>query len=112
MYKNYITQNVKSKHKTQNVKKYKKFLKKVLTKYKMCYNIKTQNVKEEEKMEMLKKFRISLGLTIQGFAETIGVSKSLYEKVESGVRKPSREFTTKLKTKYPQFDVNNFFTTQ
>lgn len=63
-------------------------------------------------MEMLKKFRISLGFTIQGFAETIGVSKSLYEKVESGVRKPSREFTTKLKSKYPQFDVNNFFTTQ
>lgn len=63
-------------------------------------------------MKILKDFRTSLGLTLQGFAETIGVSKSLYEKVESGARKPSREFTTKLKARYPQFDVNNFFTQQ
>lgn len=61
-------------------------------------------------MKELKDFRISLNLTAQGFANTIGVSKSLYEKVESGDRKPSREFTTKLKKKYPQFDVNIFFT--
>lgn len=60
-------------------------------------------------MEILKEFRESLKLTNQEFADTIGVSKSLYEKVESGVRKPSREFTTKLKAKYPQFDVNIFF---
>ena len=61
-------------------------------------------------MEVLKKFRISLKLTIQEFANSINVSKSLYEKVESGDRKPSREFTTKLKKEYPQFDVNIFFT--
>lgn len=63
-------------------------------------------------METLKDFRNSLGLTIQEFASSIKVSKSLYEKVESGARKPSREFTTKLKRKYPQFDVNVFFATQ
>ena len=61
-------------------------------------------------MEALKNFRNSLNLTIQEFAESIGVSKSLYEKVETGARKPSRAFTTKLKSKYPQFDVNIFFT--
>ncbi len=61
-------------------------------------------------MEALKNFRISLGLTIQEFASSIEISKSLYEKVETGIRKPSREFTTKLKKKYPQFDVNIFFT--
>ena len=61
-------------------------------------------------MEILKKFRISLGLTRQEFADSIDVSKSLYEKIEIGNRKPSREFTTKLKKKYPQFDVNIFFT--
>jgi len=60
-------------------------------------------------MEELKEFRNSLGLTLVEFANEIGVSKSLYEKVESGFRKPSREFTTKLKTKYPEFDVNSFF---
>lgn len=61
-------------------------------------------------MEELKEFRKSLNLTSQEFAEKIGISKSLYDKVETGVRKPSREFTTKLKSKYPQFDVNIFFT--
>ena len=60
-------------------------------------------------MEALKNFRLSLGLTAQEFASSINISKSLYEKVENGVRKPSREFTTKLKSKYPQFDVNIFF---
>lgn len=62
-------------------------------------------------MEELKEFRKSLNLTSQEFAEKIGISKSLYDKVETGVRKPSRKFTTKLKSKYPQFDVNIFFTT-
>ena len=61
-------------------------------------------------MEALKNFRMSLNLTLQQFADTIGISKSLYEKVEMGIRKPSREFLTKLKNKYPQFDVNIFFT--
>ena len=61
-------------------------------------------------MKQIKDFRNSLGLTITEFAKEIKVSKSLYEKVESGDRKPSREFTTKLKKRYPQFDVNIFFT--
>ena len=60
-------------------------------------------------MEILKAFRMSLHMSTQDFANSIKVSKSLYEKVEGGVRKPSREFTTKLKRKYPQFDVNIFF---
>lgn len=60
-------------------------------------------------MEALKAFRISLGLTTQEFAKNINVSKSLYEKVESGARKPSRVFMSKLKLKYPQFDINIFF---
>lgn len=62
-------------------------------------------------MEELKEFRKSLNLTIQEFADEIKVSKSLYEKVESGFRKPSRDFTTKLKSRFPQFDVNIFFAT-
>lgn len=63
-------------------------------------------------MKELKNFRISLGFTIKGFAEEIKVSKSLYEKVESGDRKPSREFITKLKTRFPQFDTNILFNLQ
>lgn len=61
-------------------------------------------------MEQLKDFRNSLNLTTSEFAKTLGISKSLYEKVEGGFRKPSREFTTKLKSRFPQFDVNIFFT--
>lgn len=61
-------------------------------------------------MKELKEFRLSLNLTSQEFASSIKISKSLYEKVESGDRKPSRNFTEKLKAKYPQFDVNIFFT--
>lgn len=61
-------------------------------------------------MKELKNFRISLNLTISQFADSISVSKSLYEKVECGIRKPSREFITKLKKRYPQYDTNIFFT--
>ena len=60
-------------------------------------------------MEILKEFRKSLNLTMKEFADTIEVSNSLYQKVETGDRKPSREFITKLKKKYPQFDTNVFF---
>lgn len=61
-------------------------------------------------MKALKDFRNSLNLTAQEFANEVGISKSLYDKLETGARKPSREFLTKLKKKYPQFDVNIFFT--
>lgn len=60
-------------------------------------------------METLKKFRISRNLTAAEISDKIGISKSLYEKVELGIRKPSREFTTKFKKTFPEFDVNIFF---
>lgn len=60
-------------------------------------------------MEEIKQFRASLNLTSRAFAESINVSKSLQEKIEMGIRKPSREYLEKLKKKYPQFDVNIFF---
>lgn len=61
-------------------------------------------------MQELKDFRKSMNMTAEAFAESISVSKSLYEKVENGFRRPSSIFTEKLKKKYPQFDVNIFFT--
>ena len=39
----------------------------------------------------------------------IGVSQSLYEKIEFGARLPSRTFLKKFKEKYPDFDMNIFF---
>ena len=60
-------------------------------------------------MKELELFRKSLNLTRQEFADTIKISKSLYEKVETGQRKPSRNFVEKLKNKFPQFDTNIFY---
>lgn len=61
-------------------------------------------------MKELKEFRSIIGLTTSQIAANIGVSKSLYEKVENGHRKPSNNFLNKLKKKYPNFDINIFFT--
>jgi transcriptional regulator with XRE-family HTH domain len=66
-------------------------------------------VKGGNYMQEIKQFRTSLNLSAKAFAETINVSKSLQEKIEIGIRKPSREYLEKLKNKYPQFDVNIFF---
>ena len=66
-------------------------------------------MKRGERMEALRKFRESLGLSPEDFAKYIEVSLSLYQKVETGNRRPSREFTEKLKRKCPEFDVNNFY---
>ena len=60
-------------------------------------------------MNELKKFRENLGFTQNEFADSIGISASYYIKIELGDRKPSREFITKLKNKYPEFDTNKFF---
>lgn len=60
-------------------------------------------------MKELKEFRESMNMTRETFANSIGISKSLYEKIESGVRGTSKGFTQKLKKRYPQFDVNIFF---
>ncbi len=61
-------------------------------------------------MEILKTFRQSLNMSQPDFAETLGVSYSLYNKIESDFRKPSSNFIKKVKEKYPQFDTNLFFT--
>lgn len=61
-------------------------------------------------MEELKAFRESINLDRQEFADKIHVSKSLYEKIEMGDRDASRFFIKKLKTAFPQFDTNIFFT--
>lgn len=60
-------------------------------------------------MEELKKFRNSMNLTINEMSQAIGVSKSYYEKIEMGFRKPSRNFIENLKKRFPQFDANIFF---
>ena len=63
-------------------------------------------------MEYLKDLRKSLNLSKREMAKKIGISFSYYEKIESGERYASRNFLIKLKQKFPQFDMNIFFSQQ
>lgn len=60
-------------------------------------------------MSWLKQLRESRQLTMLEMANKIGVSKSLYEKIEYGDRTPSANFVKKFKETFPQEDMNNFF---
>lgn len=60
-------------------------------------------------MQCLAAFRKERGYTTKDMAADIGVSQSLYEKIEFGARLPSRSFLKKFKEKYPDFDMNIFF---
>ena len=59
-------------------------------------------------MKTLQDFREALGKNRREMAEEIGISKSMYEKLETGERKPSRELIEKIKMKYPLLDVSIF----
>lgn len=63
-------------------------------------------------MEYLKDLRKSLNISKREMAKKIGISFSYYEKIESGERYASRNFLIKLKQKFPQFDMNIFFSQQ
>ena len=62
------------------------------------------------KMEWLREFRISKEFTANEMAVKLGISKSLYEKIEYNDRKPSRNFLERFKKAFPDFDMNIFFT--
>ena len=59
-------------------------------------------------MNLFKEFRELIGKSQQEMANEIGISKSMYEKLESGERKPSREMMKKIKLAYPLVDVAIF----
>lgn len=61
-------------------------------------------------MEWIRQFRKSKDLDTIEMALKIGVSKSLYEKIEYGQRTPSANFITKFKKAFPEVDTNLFFT--
>lgn len=60
-------------------------------------------------MTALKDFRESLGYSKKQLADILHISKSLYEKVEWGIRPPSQAFLFNFKKKFPSFDMNIFF---
>lgn len=59
-------------------------------------------------MKILKDFRESIGKTQQEMADELQISKSYYEKIESGERSASRELIDRIKEKYPIIDLNIF----
>lgn len=60
-------------------------------------------------MEYLKKLRKAHGLTMVNMSKIMGISSSLYFKVESGERSPSVKFLKKLKAAFPKVNMNIFF---
>ena len=60
-------------------------------------------------MECLENFRKKKGYTKLEMANALGVSLSLYEKVEYSDREPSRNFMARFKEQFPDFDMNLFF---
>lgn len=57
----------------------------------------------------LKKMRKELNLTQKSMARSIGVSLSMYEKVERGHKKASRNFMESIKRVYPEVIIDNIF---
>ena len=60
-------------------------------------------------MEKLKKIREELGFTMDEMAEKLGMSTSMYDKIEYGYRVPSRNFVSQMKKIFPYIDANIFF---
>ncbi|MFJ7953963.1 helix-turn-helix domain-containing protein [Lysinibacillus sp. NPDC096418] len=60
-------------------------------------------------LKPLKEFRQGVKLTQQEMAKNIGVSISMYEKVERGTIKASRNFIESVKSKYPHIDIDYIF---
>lgn len=57
----------------------------------------------------LKRMRKDLKLTQKSMAKSMGVSLSMYEKVERGHKKASRNFMESLKKKYPEVIIDEVF---
>jgi DNA-binding helix-turn-helix protein len=60
-------------------------------------------------MPWLTEFRKERGYTRNEMAEILGVSVSLYDKIEYGKREPSRNFLVRFKKAFPMFNMNIFF---
>lgn len=60
-------------------------------------------------MEHLKRFRLSLGLTSLEMSVKLGISYSLYDKIERGERNASNAFLRKFSKIFPSYDLNLFF---
>ena len=56
----------------------------------------------------LKEFRLKKGLTQEQMAKLVGISKSMYEKLEYNQARPSIEMIEKFKAVFKDLDINIF----
>ena len=61
-------------------------------------------------MNCIKAFRLENGYSRKQIADILKISVSLYNKVEYNQRRPSQNFLDRLKSAFPDFDMNIFFT--
>lgn len=70
----------------------------------------TYQMQHRKEVEMfLKEFRKKNKLSQKEMAKEIDVSVSYYSKVESGYQNPSYEFMMKLKTRFPDVNIDEVF---
>ena len=62
--------------------------------------------------EKLKEHRERMGKTTYQMAEIIGISDSLYTKIERGERNPSYGFLKKFTAAFPEMDIDKLFFNQ
>lgn len=63
----------------------------------------------KNKSEILIEIIKDSGMTYDEFAKEIGVTKSFLTKILKGERNPSYNFINKIKSRFPNVDVNEFF---
>jgi putative transcriptional regulator len=59
--------------------------------------------------DKLKAYRENIGKTTQEMADIIGISDSLYVKIERGERNPSYGFLKKFTVAFPHLDIEKLF---
>lgn len=60
-------------------------------------------------LKPMRDLRVSNGLTQKEIADRVGVSLSMYEKVERGTIQASRNFIGKIKSEFPHISIDNIF---
>ena len=60
-------------------------------------------------MERLREFRKEKGLSQEKMAKTLNITLSMYEKVESGRTGASAAFMRRLKTAFPEVNIDLLF---
>ena len=63
-------------------------------------------------VKFLVELRKSRNMTRPEMAKMLDISESLYTKIEYGLRNPSSQFMQKFKSKFPEYDMNIFFTSK